>query len=89
MNNGLFKLDWGSIADAVLMSVVVAVGTAAVSIVSAPNFDVLSLDWEQVGHNMLNLAIIASVLTLGKDLLSTNNGSLLGITPPTTPASQG
>lgn len=81
MQNGIFKLDWGSIADAVVMAIAFAVLGAAVSIVSAPNFDVLSLNWPQVSDNMLNLAVIAGVVTLGKELLSTNDGSVLGITP--------
>jgi hypothetical protein len=30
---------------------------------------------------MLNIAIITGVITLGKEVLSTNSGSILGITP--------
>ena len=81
MQNGILKLDWASVADAVVVAVAFAVLGAAVAIVTAPNFDVLALDWGQVGHNMLNLAVISGVVTLGKELLSTNDGSVLGITP--------
>ena len=80
MENGIFKLNWVSVGDAVLYAVVVALLTAAIAIVQAPNFDVLSMDWAHVVHNMLNIAVITAVLTLGKEILSTNSGRFLGIT---------
>lgn len=84
MQNGIFKLDWGSIGDTVLMAVVFAVLALAVSLVTAPNFNVLLLNWAQVGSNMLNASVVAAVVTLGKELLSTNSGSVLGVTPSNT-----
>jgi hypothetical protein len=44
MQNGILTADWESVADAVIMAIIFAVLGAAVSIVTAPNFDVLSLD---------------------------------------------
>lgn len=86
---GILKIDWGTIADAVVMAVVVAVLAAGVALVSQPGFDVLAVDWASVGHTMLNLAVVTGVITLGKDILSTNSGSLLGITPDNVAPQQG
>lgn len=85
MSNGIFKLDWASVLDALLTAVVGAVVTALVTVVTTAGFSVWSTDWVSVWHNMVNVAVMATVLTLGKDFLSTNNGSLLGIGPKNTP----
>lgn len=82
---GILTIDWGTIADTVLMAVIVAVLGGLVTLVSTGNFDLFTADWVTIGRNMTNLAFITAVVTFGKDLLSTNNGSLLGITPPNTP----
>lgn len=82
MQNGIFRLDWASVLDAVITSIVAAVLTAALSVVSSSGFDVFTTDWSMVFHNMVNLAVIAGVVSLGKDFLSTNSGSLLGIGAP-------
>ncbi len=84
--NGILTLDMGSVADAVLMAFVFAVLTALVSLVHGGNFDVFSADWLSIGKSMVNVGFAAAVLSLGQSLLSGNNGSLLGITPPNTSA---
>ena len=81
MKNGIFTLDWKSIADAVLTSAVAAVIVGAVSLVSTAGFDIFTANWVAIGHNMANLAFIAGVVSLGKDFLSTNEGSLIGVGP--------
>lgn len=81
MKNGIFKLDLASIADAILTAAAMAVFVALYGIVTTPGFDVLAVQWAQVGHQMLNLAIVAAFVSIGKDFLSTNTGSFLGITP--------
>lgn len=81
MQNGIFKLDWGSISDSILTAAVVAVITGLVSLVATSGFDVFTANWSLIFHNMVNLAFIAGVLDLGKDFLSTNEGSLLGVGP--------
>lgn len=86
MQNGLFTLDWGSIADAILVAVVTAAVVALVNVVSTSGFDLFTAPWLQIGRNMANLAFIAAVVTLGKDFLSTDSGSFLSITPPNKPS---
>lgn len=84
MQNGIFKLDWASIGDAVLTAVVTAVIVALVQLVSTSGFDLFTANWVMIGHNMANIAFIAGVVSLGKDFLSTNSGSLLGVGPKNT-----
>jgi len=81
MNNGIFKLDWTSIGDAILTAVVTAVFVALYGIVTTAGFDVFTANWLLIGHNMVNLATIAAVVSIGKDFFSTNAGSFLAIGP--------
>lgn len=81
MKNGILSIDLATLADAVLMAVIVAVVAMLVQLVSNGSFDVFSANWAAIGKSMVNLGFAAAVLTIGKDLLSTNTGSLLGITP--------
>lgn len=81
MTNGIFKLNWANVGDAVLTAVVAAVVVAAVSLVTTTGFDVFTANWKLIGENMANLGFIAGVVSLGKDLLSTTTGSLLGVGP--------
>lgn len=78
MQNGLLKLDWGSVEDATVM----AVAGALLALVTTAGFSVFTADWVSIGKNMLDLAVIAGAASLCKDLLSTNTGSLLGLTRP-------
>lgn len=81
MQNGIFKVDWAMLGDAVLTAIVTAVVVAAVSLVTTSGFNVFTVDWKMIGENMTNLAVIAGVVSFGKDFLSTTSGSLLGIGP--------
>lgn len=83
--NGILTLNGTSVLDAVLWAVIAAVLTGLVSLVGTAGFDVFSANWVMIGHNMVNLAFTAGVLSLGQDLLSTNSGSFLGITKPNAP----
>lgn len=82
-------MNFAAVVDAVLTAVVAAVLGAAVLLVTTTGFDVFTANWVAIGHSMANIAVIAGVVTLGKNFLSTNSGSLLGVGPSatdTTPA---
>lgn len=81
MQNGIFTLDWKSAVDAVLTAAVAAIVVAFVAIVTTSGFDVFTAPWIMIGKSMVNIGFIAGVVSLGKDLLSTNRGSLLNIGP--------
>ncbi len=85
MKNGIFSLNWASVADAVLTAAVFSVIAAAVTLVTTSGFDIFTADWGMIGRNMANLAVISGVVSLGKDFLSTNTGSFLNITPANAP----
>ncbi len=81
MQNGIFTTNWTALGEAVLTAAIFAILAAFVTIVSSGNFNLFTADWAQIGQNMANIGFIAGVVSLGKDLLTTNQGSLLGITP--------
>jgi hypothetical protein len=83
MKNGIFALDWGTIADAVAMAVLVSVVTAIYGVVTTTGFNVFTADWSTIGHSMINTGFVAAVISLAQNFVSTNSGSVLGITPNT------
>ncbi len=76
MNNGILKLDWISVENAVIM----AVAGALLALVTTAGFSLFNVDLITVGKNMLDLAFVAGITSLCRDLLSTNSGSFLGLT---------
>lgn len=86
MKNGIFKIDWATIIDAVLTAVVTAVVVAVYGVVTTTGFNVFTADWVVIGQNVVNLAVIAGVVSFGKDFLSTSSGSLVGVGPTNTPS---
>lgn len=83
MQNGIFKLDLASVADAVLTAVVLAGVGAFYGVVTTQGFDFFSADWGSIGRMMVNISFVTATISLAKDLISTTNGSVLGITPAT------
>lgn len=81
MQNGIFKVSWANVIDAVLTAVVSAVVVGLVALVGTVGFNLFAADWVMIGQNMANLGFIAGVVTLGNSLLSTDKGSLLGVGP--------
>lgn len=81
MSNGIFKLDWASLGDAVITAIVTAVIVAFYGVVTTTGFDVFTADWATIGQHMVNIGFMAAVVSLGKDFLSTNSGSLLAVGP--------
>lgn len=81
MKNGIFQLDWKSLADAVVTAVATAVIVALVALVTTSGFDVFTANWVVIGKSMVNLGFIAGVVSLGRDFLTTNKGSVLAVSP--------
>lgn len=81
MQNGILKLDWASLAEAVVTAAIFAVLAALVTLVTTSGFNLFTTNWVLVGENFTNIGFIAGVVSLGKSLLTTNSGSVLGITP--------
>jgi predicted subunit of tRNA(5-methylaminomethyl-2-thiouridylate) methyltransferase len=82
MKNGIFTLDWGSVADAAVTAVVLAVLGGLVTLVAtAHGFNVFTADWKMIGENMVNVGFAAAVVSLSQNVMSTNKGSVLGVTP--------
>lgn len=76
--------DWiRALFMAILAPVLVAITVAVGSIINVPHFDAWLVNWGDVGHNLVNTSIIAAygafVSYLGKNLLTTNSGKMLGV----------
>lgn len=85
MKNGIGKLDLGNLADTAVTAIVFAIVSALVTIVGHNGFSLFTTDWIVVGKNMLDIAFVSAVVTIGQDLMTMSNGSVLGITPASTP----
>lgn len=84
MKNGIFQISWSSLGDAALMAILTAIAVGAFNIVTTTGFDVFSANWTIIGKNMVNLAVIAGVVSFAQDFLSTKSGSILNIGAPST-----
>lgn len=84
MKNGLFTVGWLSLLDALAYAVVSAILIALINLATMSGFDVFTADWKTIGEHMVNLAYVTGLIALGKDFLTTNTGSFLGITPNST-----
>lgn len=74
----MFNLNASDLLKGAVVAVLTALLTAVAAVVLAPNFDVLGVDWVSVLHNMLNIATISFVGYLVKNLISDNQGKVLG-----------
>lgn len=81
MKNGLFKLTSNDIVKGAATAVIAAVLTILASITSSPDFSIFAANWGVIGSQVINVSITAFLAYLGKNFLSTNEGSVLGVTP--------
>ena len=84
MNNGIFTLSWNNIRSAIvyaLLTIIVAFALAILqSIISAGS--IFGINWKMVVDHatIAVIPLLIAGLSLLKNLLTTNNGSFLGIT---------
>ncbi len=87
MKNGIFVLGWSDVRRgllvAILSPVVLAVTVALGAVISATGFDVFSVDWMAVSHNLTNISIVSAyggfMGYISKNFFSSNQGNLLAI----------
>lgn len=79
MKNGILKLDWGSIIDAMLTAAVLAIVAGLVSVILGENFNIFTANWKLIGENAANWGLIGAFGSLSQDLLSDHQGNVLGI----------
>lgn len=87
MQNGLFKLYSNDIVKGIATAIFAAAFMVVAAVVLAPNFDVFVVNWGQLGHTILNTSVVTFVAYILKNFLSTNQGSVLNITPNDKPVS--
>lgn len=83
MKNGMFKLDWANIKSAVVYGLLTLGVTFLLSVVETilKAGSVFHINWHQVvdGGAMAVLPVFITMISLLKNLLTTNSGKFLGI----------
>lgn len=70
--NGIFTMTWGEVFRAIIIAVIVAVGSYVLGV-----GDVWSLDW----HVLTNNAVLAGVASVLTSLGTTKKGNFVGAVP--------
>lgn len=76
MKNGIFKLDWANIKSALVYGLLWALLAMAIDIEKAGS--IFNIDWKMIVDGGA-IAFIAAVVSLLKNLLTTNQGNFLGV----------
>ncbi len=75
MKNGLFTLQWTDLWRGLVVSVLAAVAVYVLAVLNAPGFSFLTIDWAEIAR----IALASGIGYLVKNLLTTNDGTLLGV----------
>lgn len=81
MKNGLFTFDMNSWIKGIALAIITSIIVLLARVVLVDHFDVFTVDWVSVGKDALNTSIVAFVAYIVKNFISTDRGSVLGITP--------
>ncbi len=79
LKSAFFALDSNDFAKGLIVAVCAAVLTFVANLFQAPGFSFGGIDWGQIGQ----IALMAGVSYLAKNLLTTQTGSFMGMTKPT------
>jgi len=77
-NSPTFNLNAKDVAKGLVTAVIVAVLVSIYQIVSAPNFDLFTLNWSQLAQVSINSAVAALFGYLFKNFISDSQGKVLG-----------
>jgi len=78
IQSAFLRLDSNDLLKGLVVAVLAAVLTFLANAFQAPGFAFASMNWGLVGQ----VALMAGVSYLGKNLLTTQSGSILGVTKP-------
>jgi len=81
MKSSLFTFTSKDAIQAAINAVIAAVVIGLYSLVTKEGFDLFHTDWVALGQSVVNWAFAAFVGSLGKDLLTTKKGNILGMIP--------
>lgn len=73
--NGIFTLSLGDLWRGVVVSILAAVIAYALIALNVPGFSFLAIDYAEIAR----LALVAGLSYIGKNLLTTSSGNVLGI----------
>lgn len=75
----LFNVNKSQIINSVVNAVVAAVVVGLGGIVTSAGFDIFHADWAMIIHQVINWGFAAFIGSLGKSLLTTDKGNVLGV----------
>lgn len=74
---------WNGLVMAIAGPTFVALTAVVGSVIGAPNFDVFTVNWGMLGHNLINIEIVVSYGAftgyLTKNFFTNSEGAVLGI----------
>jgi len=84
MKNGLFKLEWANIKSAIVYGLLTALLVFILSVLEGikDHGSILGVDWKNVIDTgiIATIGLVISIVSIVKNLLTTNQGKFLGIT---------
>ena len=81
MKSSFFTFTSKDAIQAAINAVIAAVVIGLYSLVTKEGFNLFNTDWVSLGQSVINWAFAAFVGSLGKDLLTTKKGNVLGMIP--------
>lgn len=76
--NGILTLNWGDVGKGLIMALLGGLALPLDSALQTPGFSILTANWHTLGILALNGALVAGASYILKNLLSTNDGKVLG-----------
>lgn len=84
MKNGLFKLEWANIKSAIVYGLITALLVFILSVLEGikDHGSIFGVDWKNVIDTgiIATIGLVISIVSIVKNLLTTNQGKFLGIT---------
>lgn len=78
MKNGIFTLDWKSVARGAIVAVLSGIALPVLAAVQTPGFDILTVNWHQVLILAVNGGIAGFAAYLVKSFFSDKQGNVFG-----------
>ncbi len=77
----LFTLDIQDFIKGLVMAVLSVVIAFLYQLVIVSGFDIFTIDWATLGHNIANLSTITFITYLAKNFMTDKNGKVAGVIP--------
>lgn len=76
--NGLFTLDWKSVARGLIIAVLSGIALPVLAAIQTPGFDISTINWHGVWILALNGGLAGGAAYIVKSFFSDNQGQIFG-----------